>query len=85
MPAKPAYEYRRSRIVARAWKNQGADGVWYSTTVVREYAADNGATRTAVSFGRDDLPVVALCCRKVHEWILSQTAQAKETPDGPTG
>lgn len=75
-PKPPAHEIRLGRIRVQAWMNEGATtGPWYSVTVERLYQAVEGAKtidRSAHSFGRDDLPVVAECVRQMWVWVMSR-------------
>jgi hypothetical protein len=68
----PAKEIALGRIQAKVWANQANDGeVWFNVTVVRRWKADDGWKESG-SFGRDDLPIVALAVNLAYEWILDQ-------------
>jgi hypothetical protein len=54
------------------WENHSPEqGAWYSTTFTRVYT-DGGKEKSAQSFGRDDLLVVAEVARLAFIWIARQ-------------
>lgn len=68
----PAHELIVRNVRGACWANRGPDGrVWYSTRIERLYTDDKGVRRTAQTFGRDDLPVVALVAGRLWEWVLA--------------
>ena len=73
---RPAFEARMGKIVASAWENISDEGTWYSVSVIRLYKeSDESGWKRAVTFGREDLPLVASVVSKVHDWLFQQ-AQA---------
>ncbi len=70
---RPAHECRLGRIKATCWRNETKEGtVWYSVTVSRTYKDGAGQYKSASSYGRDDLLVVAEVCRLAYLWIHAQ-------------
>lgn len=68
---KPAHEVRLGRIKATIWANENESGPWFNVRVGRLYK-DWDAWKTAASFGREDLPLVAKVADMAHTWILQQ-------------
>lgn len=79
-PAKqrPAYEVRYGRIKAVAWQNDSDKGIWFSVQVTRTYKVGE-EFKTATTFGRDDLLVVAEAMRTVWHWIARQKTNGGQT------
>jgi hypothetical protein len=68
----PAHECRIGRIRATVWENQHPEqGRWFSVTITRSYKQGE-QYKTANSFGRDDLLVVAEVSRLAFLWIAQQ-------------
>ncbi len=68
----PAAEFRCGRIRATVWENlSDGHGKWYSVVVSRSYKQGD-AWKTAQSFGRDDLLVVAEVVRMAYHWVNRQ-------------
>lgn len=75
---KPAHEIRLSGgIKATIWANQSPNGTWYSTTIARLYK-EGEQWKTASSFGRDDLLVVAKIADQAHTWVCEQRKEPAE-------
>ncbi len=68
----PAHEIRCGRIKATIWENESKEGVWYSVTMTRNYKDGQGQWKSATTFGRDDLLVVAECSRMAWIWLAQQ-------------
>ncbi len=70
----PVFECRLGRVKAVVWENLSDNGVWFSITFGRSYKEEKagGQWKTASSFGKDDLLVVAECARQCFLWIVSQ-------------
>lgn len=68
---KPAHEIRLGRIKATIWANENESGPWFNVRVARLYK-DGDAWKTATSFHREDLPLVAKVSDMAHTWILQQ-------------
>ena len=57
---RPAHEVRIGRVRATLWLNHHPEqGKWYSITLSRSYRTQEGTWKSAQSFGRDDLLVIA--------------------------
>jgi hypothetical protein len=87
---RPAYEARFGLLKATVWRQESNKGPWYSVVLSRRYQDQTGEWRSAQSFGRDHLLLVAKLCDHVHSWIYQQTAKdaspqadAPEADDGP--
>ena len=80
---KPAAKFRMGRISATVWENQGENGPWYSTTILRSYK-DGDTWKTTPSYGRDDLPLVEKVAARAHAWIFQQQQSegAEATQEG---
>ena len=68
----PAHEIRLGRIRATIWENDTQNGVRYNVTFQRVYK-DGEEWKESVSFGRDDLLLVAKAADQAHTWIYEQT------------
>ena len=75
-PKRPAHKIRCGRVWATIWENNHPEtGRWFSVTVTRSYQDGQGQWKSASSFGRDDLLVVAEVCRQAFLWINDQFGQ----------
>jgi hypothetical protein len=73
VPRKPAHKIRVGRIWATVWENHHPEtGRWYSVALTRSYQDGQGQWRSAGTFGRDDLLVVAEVSRLAFLWINEQ-------------
>jgi len=63
-------------VKAAVWANDTQSGLRHNVTVVRIYK-DGQQWKTADSFGRDDLPLVAKVCDLAHTWIF-QDGQSRD-------
>jgi hypothetical protein len=71
-PRRPAHKVRIGRIWGTVWENHHESGRWFSVNVTRSYQDGQGQWKSASSFGRDDLLVVAEVCRLAFLWINDQ-------------
>jgi len=68
----PVHEVRIKQIRAVVWENDSDEqGRWFSVTISRSYKQGE-EWKTATSFGRDDLLVVAECARLAWLWIAKE-------------
>jgi len=74
---KPVKEVRLGAIKAAIWKNETENGVRYNVTFARLYK-DGNDWKSADSFGRDDLLVVAKVADKAHSWMFEQAQEELE-------
>jgi hypothetical protein len=69
---KPIHEIRFGTVKAAIWENQSHEGAtWHNVTVNRAYK-DGEEWRSADSFGRDDLLLLAKAVDLAHTWICEQ-------------
>lgn len=73
MANKPVQEIRLGRIKAAIFENQTESGPRHNVVVGRLYKADGEEWKTADSFGRDDLPLLAKVVDLAHTWIFTKT------------
>lgn len=66
---KPVHEVRFGSIKAAVWENKFGETTKYNVTFCRIYK-DGDEWKTAESFGRDDLLVVAKVADQAHSWIF---------------
>ena len=72
----PVKTFRLGRIKAAVWENE-ADQKFYTVTFARTYVDDANKYHDTVSFGRDDLPLVAKMADQVHTFIFERLAELK--------
>ena len=72
MANKPVQEIRLGRIKAAIWENQTESGPRHNVTVSRLYK-EGDEWKSADSFGRDDLPLLAKAVDLAHTWIFTKT------------
>lgn len=68
---KPVHEIRMGRIKAAIWENATQNGTRHNVTISRLYK-DGEQWKDSLSFGRDDLPLVAKVADQAHSWIFNQ-------------
>jgi hypothetical protein len=68
---KPVHEVRVGSVKASIWSNATSSGVRFNTTFSRLYK-DGEDWKSADSFGRDDLLVLAKVADRAHSWIHEQ-------------
>lgn len=82
----PAHVIAFGRIRATIWANQDTDGgTWYSVTLTRTYQDGAGKTKSATSFGRDDLLVAAEAMRLAYHWIAMKPGSRSSQSDASEG
>ena len=70
---RPVYEIRLSRIRALVWAHRSSGNrAWYSVTIVRRYR-EGTEWKDAMSFSRDDLPLVVKAAELAYAWIWKAT------------
>lgn len=72
---KPVHEVRLSRIKAAIWANETDNGIRHNVTLSRLYRPEGGDWQDSMSFGRDDLLLVAKVCDMAHTWIIQQSQE----------
>jgi hypothetical protein len=69
---RPAHEVRIGRIRATVWRNHSDQhGAWYSVSITRAFKQGD-QWKSAVTFGKDDLLVVAEVSRLAFHWVAQQ-------------
>jgi len=71
---KPVHEVRLGRIKAAIWENETQNGSMFNVTISRLWK-DGSQWKDSTSFGRDDLPLLAKVCDRVHSWIFEQSQE----------
>ena len=79
---QPVHEVRIKAIKAAIWENQTESGIRHNVTVSRLYK-DGDAWKSADSFGRDDLLVLAKVLDHAHTWICSQKQEEGNSSQRP--
>ncbi len=73
-PKKPVQKIRGGGIEISIWKNEGANGPWYSITLRRNYKQGD-AWKESDSYAEDDLLRLAKLADEADTWIVSQRQQ----------
>lgn len=68
---KPVTEIRYGAVKAAIWRYEGESGPRFSATFSRIYR-DGDQWKTAESFGRDELLLLAKVADEAHTWIHAQ-------------
>jgi hypothetical protein len=66
--SKPVHEIRLGAVKAAVWANNTEAGVRHNVTFSRSYR-DGDVWKSADSFGRDDLLLLAKVSDEAHTWI----------------
>lgn len=69
--SKPAHKLRAGALTVTIWKNESANGPWYSATPSRSYKQGDEWKETD-GFGENDLLLVSKLLDQAHSWILEQ-------------
>ena len=72
---RPVHEIRIGRVRAAIWENDTSNGMRHNVTFSRLYH-DGESWRDSVSFGRDDLPLVAKVADQAQLWIYEQPVKS---------
>lgn len=77
----PAHVVRFGRVKATVWANHSqAHGRWFSITLSRTFFDEKARQhKSAQSFGKDDLLVVAEACRQAFLWVAEQQQHQGQT------
>jgi hypothetical protein len=67
----PVHELRIGAIKATIWEQSSQDNTWNNVTFARIYK-DGSEWKTAESYTRDDLLVLAKLADQAHSWICEQ-------------
>jgi hypothetical protein len=73
---KPVHKINRAGIELSIWKNDGANGPWYSITLCRNYKQGN-EWKVSDNYGEDDLLRLSKLINEADTWIASQRQQQR--------
>lgn len=76
---KPVTEIRYGTVKAAVWRYETESGPRFSATFTRLYR-EGDQWKTAESFGRDDLLLLAKVADEAHTWIHAQTKGTAPAP-----
>lgn len=68
---KPVAEFKLGLVKAVVWRNETASGLRHNVTFARLYKQDE-EWRETMSFGRDDLPLIAKLADRAHTFIFER-------------
>jgi hypothetical protein len=71
---KPIHEIRLGTVKAAIWRDQAGESTRHNVTFTRLYK-DGDKWKSSDSFGRDDLPKLALVTQKAYEWIFTAATE----------
>lgn len=77
---RPSHEVRLGKVKAAIWRNETEAGTRYSVTISRIYKTERG-WESSLSFGRDELPLVAKVADMAHSWIYQQNDRNDAQPE----
>jgi len=78
MAKNSAHNIRVGRIKAVIWANETSAGVRHNVQLQRIYRTEGSEEwQTSVSFGREDLLLVAKVADRAHSWICKQRQSAE--------
>lgn len=75
---RPVHEVRLGGVKVAVWKNESERGTHYNATVSRIYR-EGEVWKTAESFSRDDLLLLAKAADQAHSWICDQNARRPDS------
>ena len=83
---RPTATVRIGAVKAAIWHNQAGDRTRYNVTFSKSYRDADGQWKTTLSFGRNDLLVLAKVADRAHSRIvdLEQGEGAAEQEDEPS-
>jgi hypothetical protein len=75
---KPVKSFRLRGVTASVFENKTEDGKssFFKIAIQRTYK-DGDEFKTTTSFGRDDLPIVALLSKRAWEFVLEKEATGR--------
>lgn len=73
---RPVHEIRLGKVKAAIWRNETDSGPRHSVTLSRIYKTESG-WESSLSFGRDELPLVAKVVDMSHLWIYQQSERSE--------
>jgi hypothetical protein len=76
--ALPAHKVRCGSTVATIWENEGENGPWHNTTVVRSYRVDDSEEYEETnSYLESQLLELSSAAQLAHAWIVSRQAELR--------
>lgn len=76
---KPAHTIRRHGLKVTIWKNDDANGPFYTATASRSYK-DGDQWKETSSFHQQDLLILAKMVDEAETWMAQEQGKAKATP-----
>lgn len=76
---QPVHRIRMRNVSCAIWRNEGAHGPWYTTTMSRSYRDEKGDWHTSQNFSAIDLLILAEVARAAFAWVV-MTSQAYTAP-----
>jgi hypothetical protein len=74
----PAHKIRCGGTVATIWENDGENGPWHNTTVVRSYRVEETEEfEETNSYSEAQLLELAACAQLSHAWIVGRQAELR--------
>jgi len=75
---RPVHEIRLNTVKAAIWENNSGETTRHNVTFGRIYK-DGNLWKSAESFGRDDLLLLAKLADQAHSWICDQRTTRDNT------
>lgn len=74
----PVHKVRCGSTVATIWENEGENGPWHNTTVLRSYRPeDSEEFQETSSYGESQLLELEAAARLAHAWIVARQAELR--------
>jgi len=74
----PVHKVRCGSTVATIWENEGENGPWHNTTVIRSYRADDkDEYEETNSYLESQLLELSAAARLAHAWIVARQAELR--------
>lgn len=77
---RPIHVLRRRGVKVSIFENRSGDTFFHKFTIQKIYRDDQGAWKTASSYGREDAPIISLLTDRAWEWILDREEQEGQSP-----
>lgn len=76
--AKPIHRIRSGALTVSIWEQTGSNGTYYRVNAQRAFKKEGAdAWQHTDSFGRDDLPIVALLMQSAWAWINRREQESR--------
>lgn len=74
----PVHKVRCGSTVATIWENEGENGPWFNTTVVRSYrVTETEEFLETSSYGESQLLELAAAAQLAHAWIVVRQSELR--------